>query len=107
MNILVMSLSKRIGLTYHLTQLSVSLKQVDHNVMVGHSGGEQQRGLKKLLRNDSIPLFTLPAIDTLSWRMLKPNAFQPGRIIDKENVDIIHANGLSHLFNVYVLKRAN
>jgi len=105
MNILMMASSKRIGLTYHLTQLSLALKQSGHNVIVVASSGEQQRGLKKLLENADIPLFILPTIDTISLKMLKFNALQLSRIIDKKDIDVIHANGLAHLFYAYFGRR--
>jgi glycosyltransferase involved in cell wall biosynthesis len=98
MNILMMASSTRIGLTYHLTELSLGLKRFGHNIVVVSSGGEQQKGLEKLLTDANIPIFTLPRIDTITVRM-KSNAFQLRKIIDSEQIDIIHANGLTHLFN--------
>jgi glycosyltransferase involved in cell wall biosynthesis len=96
----MMASSTRTGLTYHLTELSLGLKHFGHNIVVVHSGGEQQRGLEKLLTNANIPVFIIPTIDAITFRM-KSNASQLGRIIDKERIDIIHANGLAHLFNAH------
>lgn len=104
MNILMMASSTRTGLTYHLTQLSLGLKRSGHNIVVVRSGAEQQKGLEKLLNDANVPIFTLPRIDAVTFRM-KSNAFQLRKIIDSEQIDIIHANGLTHLFNAYYGKK--
>ena len=104
MNILMMASSDRIGLTYHLTELSLGLKQAGHNILVITSGGEQQKGLEELLGDAGIPVFVIPTIDSIMSRK-KSDVVKLGRILDKERIDIIHANGLSHLFNAHCGKK--
>lgn len=107
MNILMMASSVRVGLTFHLAKLSLGLKNKGLKVVVVYSGMEQQRGLKEQLLNADISLYAIPTIDIISLRKLKINASKLAQIIIREDINIIHTQGLGHLINAYFGSRAS
>ena len=52
MNVLMMASSQGIGLTHHLTSLSIGLSKIGLNVVVVSSDKEQIPGLRERLREE-------------------------------------------------------
>ena len=105
MKVLIIASDEGVGLTYHLTNLSIALKREGVYVSVISGKGEQIKGLKEKLEAEGISHYTAGCVDNLNpfsvlWDFKKIYA-----VIKKEKPDIIHANGLTHVFHAYLPSR--
>ncbi len=97
LNILMIASSRRIGLTYHLTRLSIKLKKRGHNVTCIASSGEQDKGLQEMLKDHHIKLYRCNSIDKKNLYSIYNGARTIAKIIKLGDIDIVHTNGPAHL----------
>lgn len=100
-NVLLMGYSHKIGLTYHLACLAESLKRNGLNVTVISSDREQQKGLKEGLKQAGIKYYEVKSIEKslyILWKAIPTIR----RIINSEDIDVIHLQGFLHLIPAYV-----
>jgi len=91
MNILLMSSSSKIGLTYHLTRLAISLKRKGHKIIALANYKEQIEGLGKELKEQHILLYRSNFLDKTNPYCLYKAKKTIETIVKKENIEIIHA----------------
>ena len=92
----MMASSRGVGLTYHLTRLSIALKKKGHNVSVVSGLGEQAEGLSTELENAGIERFVSEHIDRMDFVSIHKCEKDVLRVLKARNFDIIHANGAVH-----------
>ena len=105
LNILVMGSSYRMGLLYHLTVLSLKLRQRGHKIVVISSHGEQVEGLANELRLEGIKHYRSAYVDGKSPYSIYRAARELHTIIDSEDIDVVHCNGFFHLVKSYLASR--
>jgi len=105
MNVLMMASSQGIGLTYHLTSLSIGLSKIGLNVVVVSSDKEQIPGLRERLREEDIPHYSFNSIDDFSIQAMWKSAKEISSVITSENIDVVHAQGISHLLKSYIASK--
>jgi len=96
-----MSSSSKIGLTYHLTRLAISLKRKGHKIIALANYKEQIEGLGKELKEQHILLYRSNFLDKTNPYCLYKAKKTIETIVKKENIEIIHARGLRHLLPAY------
>lgn len=104
-NILFCASSPGVGLTYYLTEISIALKKNGHNLVVLSSEKEDIKGLSKKLKKNHIKHYVSPHVDSNSITDIFNGSKLIREIIKSENIDIIHANVLSHFIKAYLASR--
>jgi len=100
--VLMIASSSGVGLTYHLTRLSIGLKKKGHDVIVLSGPREQAAGLSAELTNAGIEHFRSNYIDKKGcWSVYKGKE-EIQRILKMKNFDVIHANGATHALKAYL-----
>jgi glycosyltransferase involved in cell wall biosynthesis len=98
--------SSGIGLTYHLTRLSIALKKRGYDIMVLSGPKEQVEGLSTELKELGVDHFNSNHIDRMSLFSIYKGKRDVLKIIKKtEDIDIIHANGAIHTLHAYLAIR--
>jgi len=96
LNILFMASSKNVGLTFNLSRLAIALKKIGHNLIVVSEANEQEKGLFEELKSRGVNCYTVCGLDDLSMKAITAARIM-GKIIDDNDVDVIHAQGMRHL----------
>lgn len=106
MKVLMMASSSRVGLTYHLTRISIALKRngIDINVVSGPA--EQAEGLSAELEKNGIEHFTSKHIDRIDFVSIYNCKKFIRKILNNNSVEIIHANGATHALPAYLATRS-
>ena len=86
--------SKGIGLTEHLTEYAIGLKNNGMDIIVVYNGEEQRKGLIEKIQLNNIQSLNVKNIE--NWRLIF-NCIFFAKVIDKEDVDIIQCQGIYHL----------
>jgi len=102
----MMASSLGVGLTYHLTRLSIGLKKKGCNVTVLSGPKEQANGLSAELAKEGIEHFTSDHIDKRRIHSFYKGKEEIRRILETKDVDIIHANGATHILKAYLAARS-
>lgn len=97
----MMASSSGVGLTYHLTRLSIALKQMGNDIIVLSGPNEQVSGLSMELKKNGIKHFVSKYIDHADFASLFNCGKDISRILKKYDIDIIHANSSTHAFSAY------
>lgn len=105
-NILMMASSSGVGLTYHLTRLSIALKKKGHNVTVISGVKEQAEGLSAELEKNGIEHFASKHIDRMDFVSIYNCKRDLQKILKNSNIEVIHANGVTHAFPAYLAIRS-
>lgn len=92
-NVLFIASSRRWGLSFNFARLAIALREAGHKVVVVSEPQEEEKGLLKELKLRGIKHFTLSGLDTLSIKNTVVAARTMGGIIDRYDIDIIHAQG--------------
>ncbi|NPE28858.1 glycosyltransferase family 4 protein [Methanococcoides sp. SA1] len=93
-NLLYFGSSKGIGLTEHLTEYAIGLKNQGINIIVIHNGNEQRLGLIDQLQKNGIKSVSIDNVE--NWKTIF-NAKKLSNLIDDHNIDIIQCQGIYHL----------
>lgn len=101
-NVLYFGSSKGIGLTEHLTEYAIGLRNQGINIIVIHNGNEQREGLIKKIKLNNIQSFSVENVE--NWRSIF-NCRLFAKIIDTEDVDIIQCQGIYHLMSSHIARR--
>jgi len=105
-NVLIVASSSNVGLTYHLTRLSIGLKKHGHNVAVLSGPGEQTAGLSTELAKWKIKHFRSKYIDEKGlWSVYKGQE-EIQKILKMKDFDVIHANGATHALKAYLAAKS-
>ena len=84
------------GLMSNMTNLSLALKRNGLDVAVISSGKEQGSGLKTKLIENGIRFYQCENLDGRSPWDIYQGAREIGKIVEKEEIDVIHAQGIGH-----------
>jgi len=105
LNVLFMACTDYVGLTFNLTRLAIALKDIGHKVIVLSSPGEEEKGLFEELDRRRIKYYLSHGLETLSVRNLLTAARTMANIINREDVDVIHAQGMRHLISAFLASK--
>jgi glycosyltransferase involved in cell wall biosynthesis len=97
-----MASSVGVGLMYHLTRLSIAMKKNGHDVTVLSGPREQVEGLSAELEKSGIERLTSNHIDKLGFPSIYKGKEDIRRILRTKDIDIIHANGVTHSLHAYL-----
>jgi glycosyltransferase involved in cell wall biosynthesis len=81
---------------HHLTYLSLALKRSGLETIVISTEKEQVPGLKTKIRKSGIALYECKYVDGTSPWAIYQGAREISKIITKEGIDTVHANGVGH-----------
>ena len=104
-NVLFMASSKNVGLTFNLTHLAVALKKIGNEVIVVSEPKEEEKGLFKELIREGVKCYAICGIDNFSIRKTISAAKKIGKIIENDDVDIVHAQGIRHMLVASIASR--
>ena len=96
-NVLFIASSRRRGVSFNLTRLAIALEEIGDRVVVVSEPGEEEEGLREELKRRGIKHYTLKGLDSISIKNTISAARTMGRIVDCDNVDVIHAQGMRQL----------
>jgi glycosyltransferase involved in cell wall biosynthesis len=106
-NILFMASSKKIGLTFNFTRLAVALNKI-HNIIVISGKKEEEEGLFEELSINNIKNYKIDNFDNCSILNFFSIAKIIGKIVDNNDIKIIHAQGIQQmLIGFFVTKFLN
>lgn len=96
LKILMEGFSGEIGLTYHFTQMAVSLKKQGLDVVLITTKKEQEEGLKKELEQKGIKYYECKFINKRYWNLLAAykSLREINTIVKSEHIDILFTHGL-------------
>jgi glycosyltransferase involved in cell wall biosynthesis len=100
-----MATSYGIGLTYHLTRLSIGLKAIGHDVFVISEPREQVSGLSVELARAGIKHYTSDHIDKRTVFDVYCSAREIRKILESEKIDVVHAQGCIHAMEAHLARR--
>jgi len=93
------------GLSFNFTRLAIALKEIGHKVVVISELGEEEKGLREELKRRGIKHYTLKGLDNISIKNTINTARTMGRIVDSDNVDVIHAQGIRQLIVAFLASK--
>ena len=96
-NVLFIASARNMGLSFNLTRLAIALQIFGHEVTVVSETGEEEEGLFEELTRRGIKHYALQGLDAISVKNTVNAARTMGKIIDCENVDVVHAQGIRQL----------
>jgi glycosyltransferase involved in cell wall biosynthesis len=102
----MMASSHGVGLTYHLTRLSIALKKKGHNVSVVSGPNEQVEGLFTELEKTGIEHFVSEHIDRMDFVSINKFRKDVLQVLKAKDFDIIHANGAVHALPSYLATKS-
>lgn len=105
LKILILASSPGLGLTYHLTRLSVSLEKRGHDVTVLSGPKEQVTGLSAELWEAGIERFVSNHLDKKAIYSIYKSKKDIQRILETRDIDVIHAQGITHTLEGYLAIR--
>ena len=104
--VLMIASSSSVGLTYHLTRLSIGLKKKGFDVIVLSGPREQVAGLSAELVNMGIEHFRSNYIDERGfWSVYKAKE-EIQTILRTKEINVIHANGSIHALKAYLATKS-
>lgn len=95
-----------VGLTYHLSRLSIGLKKKGHDVSVLSGPREQAEGSSAELMKAGIEHFTSDHIDNSGIYSTYKGKEEIRKILEITDVDVIHANGVTHTLKACLAARS-
>ncbi|MCW4029671.1 MAG: glycosyltransferase family 4 protein [Candidatus Bathyarchaeota archaeon] len=101
LRILFVGSSAGVGLSYHLSSISVNLQNSGNQVTVISSPGEQIPDLSALLEKNNIPKLTCPSFDKQSIVDVIRSIGFLKKAIKTYKIDVIHAQGVLGAFEAY------
>lgn len=101
-NVLFMGSSKNVGLTFNLTRLAIALKKIGSEIIVVAEPKEEEKGLFRELKRNQMKYHTVCGLDKLSVKNTIIAARTIGEIIDQNNVNVIHTQGIRHLIVAFL-----
>jgi glycosyltransferase involved in cell wall biosynthesis len=96
-----MASSDNIGLTFNFTRLAIALQKIN-NVTVVSESNEEEKGLFEELVHEGIRCHAIHDTENSSIRKTVSVAGKIGRIIDNDNIDVIHAQGIRHMIITFI-----
>jgi glycosyltransferase involved in cell wall biosynthesis len=105
LSVLMMASSGGIGLTYHLTNLSIELKKLGCDISVVSGKREQIFGLKDKLGRAGIHHYMISNFDSGNPFFILKISNEIRTILRSKDVNIIHCNGISQTLKSYIAIR--
>lgn len=102
LNVLFIASGRNMGLSFNFTRLAIALKEFGHRVIVVSEPREEEEGLREELKRRGIDHYTLKGLDNISIRNTISAARTMGRIVDCDDVDLIHAQGMRQLLVAFL-----
>jgi len=96
MNILMMSSSTGVGLTYHISRLLIELKKMGVNVAAIADRGEQESGLSAKIEAQGVRLYRAE-LDSFNPLAILRGAKTTRNVLLKERTDVVHVQGVSQM----------
>jgi len=97
--------SRGIGLTTHLTEYAIGLKNQRVNIIVVHNGVEQEKDLISELNKYNVKNVVIRSLESLNPISFFINIIKLSKIINNNNINIIHCQGIYHLIMSYFAKK--
>ena len=105
LNILFMASSKNAGLSFNFTRLAIALRRMGHKLIVVSEPKEQEKGLFEELINSGIECYAINGIDNLSMRKTISAANKIRKIIQNNDVDVVHAQGIRQMLVAFIASK--
>jgi glycosyltransferase involved in cell wall biosynthesis len=92
--------SKGVGLTYHLSRLLIEFKRRGISVVALSSCFEQEKGIFEELEAEGVNIYKDPCMEKLGFLNIWKSASLIGKILTKEEINVVHVQGFSHLLRL-------
>jgi glycosyltransferase involved in cell wall biosynthesis len=102
LRLLLLATSTKVGLTYHLTRLSICLQKNGYHVCVLTEPRDQVPGLSDQLAEVGIKHYTSHYVDRLTVHDLSHSKSEIQEILKTEQIDLIHTQGAMQSLSCYL-----
>jgi len=103
--VLFIASGKYVGLPFNFTRLAIALEEAGPRVVVVSEPKEEEKNLREELIQRGIKHYAFGGLHDLSVKNTIGAARTLARIVDFENVDVIHAQGIRELIVAFIASR--
>jgi glycosyltransferase involved in cell wall biosynthesis len=105
LNVLFIASKRNVGLSIYFAKLATALKRAGNNIILISASIQEEPNLFKKIENTKIKHYKLDGLDHIEIKTLTRKAQKLGKIIDQENIDMVHVNGIRHLLYAFLASR--